>query len=302
MALDRLQAMTVFVKVVEQGSFARAAERMNMSTSSVSRHVAELETHLTTRLLNRTTRRISLTESGQAYFERVLHLLADIEEAEAVVSSSTVTPRGTIRLTCSTSFGVPHLAPAIGAFQALYPEVRFDISASNRFVDLVEEGLDLAIRIGDLGNPNLIARKIGSMHLLACASPSYLKRNGTPKRPDDLTAHNCFTYEYAPVKNLWRFLDRKQNEISVKIDGSVHANNGEMLAAIAVAGAGIALEPDFIVQPLLESGELVEILKNFRPSPYNIYAVYPSRRHLSAKVRTFVDFLIARFSTTSGLI
>ncbi len=302
MALDRLLAMTVFVKVVEQGSFVRAAERMNMSTSAVSRHVAELETHLTTRLLNRTTRRISLTESGQAYFERALHLLADLEEAEAVVSSSTVAPRGTIRLTCSTSFGVPHLAPAIGAFQALHPEVRFDISASNRFVDLVEEGLDLAIRIGDLGNPNLIARKIGSMRLLACASPSYLKRNGTPKRPDDLTAHNCFTYEYAPVKNLWHFLDQKQKEIGVKIDGSVHANNGEMLAAIAVAGAGIALEPDFIVKPLLKSGELVEILKNFRPAPYNIYAVYPSRRHLSAKVRTFVDFLIARFSTTSGLI
>lgn len=301
MALDRLLAMTVFVKVVEQGSFARAAERMNMSTSAVSRHVAELETHLNTRLLNRTTRRISLTESGQAYFERALHLLADLEEAEAVVSSSTVTPRGTIRLTCSTSFGVPHLAPAIGAFQALHPEVRFDISASNRFVDLVEEGLDLAIRIGELGNPNLIARKIGNMRLVACASPSYLKRNGTPKHPDDLTAHNCFAYEYAPVKNLWRFLDRKQNGISVKIDGSVHANNGEMLAAIAAAGAGIALEPDFIVKPMLASGELVEILKNFRPAPYNIYAVYPSRRHLSAKVRTFVDFLVVRYSTTHAL-
>ena len=302
MALDRLLAMTVFVKVVEQGNFARAAGRMSMSTSAVSRHVAELETHLTTRLLNRTTRRISLTEGGQAYFERALHLLADLEEAEAVVSSSTVTPRGTIRLTCSASFGVPHLAPAIGAFQALYPEVRFDISASNRFVDLVEEGLDMAIRIGDLGNPNLIARKIGTMRLVACASPSYLKRNGTPKHPEDLTAHNCFTYEYAPVKNLWRFLDRKQNEISVKIDGRVHANNGEMLAAIAAAGAGIALEPDFIVKPMLASGELVEILKNFRPAPYYIYAVYPSRRHLSAKVRTFVDFLVARFSTTHALL
>ncbi len=299
--MDRLLAMTVFVKVVEQGSFARAAERLNMSTSAVSRHVAELEAHLTTRLLNRTTRRISLTESGQAYFERALHLLADLEETEAVVSSSTVTPRGTIRLTCSTSFGVPHLAPAIGAFQTRYPDVRFDISASNQFVDLVEEGLDLAIRIGDLGNPNLIARKIGSMHLVACASADYLKRNGTPKHPGDLVKHNCFTYEYSPVKNQWAFHDRKGNDIKVRIDGSVHANNGEMLAAIAAAGAGIALEPDFIVKPLLESGELVEILENFRPAPYNIYAVYPSRRHLSAKVRTFVDFLVTRFSTTPGL-
>lgn len=300
MALDRLLAMTVFVKVVEQGSFARAAERLHMSTSGVSRHVAELEAHLDTRLLNRTTRRISLTESGQAYFERALHLLADLEETEAAVSSSTVTPRGTIRLTCSTSFGVPHLAPAIGAFQARYPDVRFDISASSRFVDLVEEGLDLAIRIGDLGNPNLIARKIGSMRLITCASPEYLKRKGTPKHPDDLAKHNCFTYEYAPEKNQWRFQDRQKNEIKVRIDGSVHANNGEMLAAIAVAGAGIALEPDFIVEPLLESGALVEILKSFRPVPYNIYAVYPSRRHLSAKVRTFVDFLATRFAKTAG--
>ena len=301
MALDRLLAMTVFVKVVEQGSFARAAERLNMSTSAVSRQIADLEAHLTTRLLNRTTRRVSLTESGQAYFERALHLLADLEETEAVVSSSTVNPRGTIRLTCSTSFGVPHLAPAIGAFQTRYPDVRFDISASSRFVDLVEEGLDLAIRIGDLGNPNLIARRIGSMRLITCASPEYLKRKGTPKHPDDLARHNCFTYEYAPVKNQWTFQDRKNNEIKVRIDGSVHANNGEMLAAIAVAGVGIALQPDFIVNPLLESGALVEILKNFRPAPTNIYAVYASRRHLSAKVRTFVDFLAERFSTTSAL-
>ena len=299
MALDRLLAMTVFVKVVEQGSFAKAAARLNMSTSAVSRHVAELEAHLTTRLLNRTTRRISLTESGQAYFERALHLLADLEEAEAVVSSSTVTPRGTIRLTCSTSFGVPHLAPAIGAFQARYPAVRFDVSASNQFVDLVEDGLDLAIRIGELGNPNLIARKIGVMRLVACASADYLNQHGRPNHPDDLVGHNCFTYEYAPVKNLWRFQDQKENEIKVRIDGSVHANNGEMLAAIAVAGAGVALEPDFIVKPLLESGALIEILPNFRPAPYNIYAVYPSRRHLSAKVRTFVDFLAARFAKTA---
>ena len=297
MALDRLLAMTVFVKVVEQGGFARAAERLSLSPSAVSRHIADLEAHLVTRLLNRTTRRISLTESGQAYFERALQVLADLEEIEALVSSSSVTPRGTIRLTCSTSFGVPYLAPAIGAFQARYPDVRFDISASSRFVDLVEEGLDLAIRIGDLGNPNLIARKIGSMRLVACAAPAYLKQNGTPKHPNDLAKHNCFTYEHAPERNQWRFQDRKKNEIKVRIDGSVHANDGEMLAAIAVAGAGIAMEPDFIVDASIKSGKLVEVLQDFRPVPYNIYAVYPSRRHLSAKVRTFVDFLAARLAT-----
>ena len=296
MALDRLMAMTVFVKVVEQGSFARAAERMNMSTSAVSRHVAELEAHLDTRLLNRTTRRISITESGQAFYERTLQLLADLEEAEAAASGNNAKPRGTIRLTCSINFGVPHLAPAISAFQARYPEVLFDVSASDRFVDLVEEGLDLAIRIGDLGNPNLIARKIGQMRLITCASPAYLKRHGTPKRPEDLVTHNCLTYEYSPVKNQWPFLDRQGNDLKIHVKGSVHANNGEMLASLAAEGIGIAHEPDFIADPFLKAGRLVAILARYQPAPYNIYAVYPSRRHLSAKVRAFLDFLVVRFS------
>lgn len=299
MALDRLLAMNVFVGVVEQGSFARAAERMDMSTSAVSRHVAELEAHLDTRLLNRTTRRTSITESGQAFYERTLQLLADLDEAEAAASSSTATPRGTIRLTCSINFGVPHLAPAIGAFQARYPEVLFDVSASDRFVDLVEEGLDLAIRIGDLGNANLIARKIGQMQLVTCASPAYLKRHGTPKRPEELATHNCLTYEYAPVKNQWRFQDKHGNALKIHIAGSVNANNGEMLAAIASEGVGIAHEPDFIVNPRIDAGLLVPILLKYQPLPLSIYAVYPSRRHLSAKVRAFVDFLTARFSQKS---
>ena len=296
MPLDRLLAMTVFVKVVEQGSFARAAERMNLSTSAVSRHVAELEAHLDTRLLNRTTRRISITESGQGFYERTLQLLADLEEAETAASGTDARPRGTIRLTCSINFGVPHLAPAIGAFQARYPEVLFDVSASDRFVDLVEEGLDLAIRIGDLGNPNLIARKIGQMQLVTCASPAYLRLHGTPKRPEELVKHNCLTYEYAAVKNQWPFRDKQGNDLKIHVAGSVHANNGEMLASIAAEGVGIAHEPDFIVNPLLKSGRLVAILAKHQPVPYNIYAVYPSRRHLSAKVRAFVDFLVARFA------
>lgn len=291
--------MNVFVGVVEQGSFARAAARMDMSTSAVSRHVAELEAHLDTRLLNRTTRRISITESGQAFYERTLQLLADLDEAEAAASSSTATPRGTIRLTCSINFGVPHLAPAIGAFQARYPEVLFDVSASDRFVDLVEEGLDLAIRIGDLGNANLIARKIGQMQLITCASPAYLKRHGTPKRPEELATHNCLTYEYAPVKNQWRFQDKHGNALKIHIAGSVNANNGEMLAAIASEGVGIAHEPDFIVNPRINAGHLVPILLKYQPLPLSIYAVYPSRRHLSAKVRAFVDFLAVRFSQKS---
>jgi DNA-binding transcriptional LysR family regulator len=310
MALDRLQAMNVFVKVVEHGSFARAAERLVMSTSAVSRYVAELETHLDTRLLNRTTRRISLTESGHAYYERALQLLADLAEAEAIAGSSTAKPKGTIRLTCSINFGVKHLAPAMGLFQAAHPEVLFDISVSDRFVDLVEEGLDLAVRIGDLGNTNLIARKIGQMQLIPCASPAYLTQHGTPRHPSELAGHNCLTYDYAPVKNQWTFRERLAakagrtvtagEEVRVRVGGSVHGNNGELLAAIAAEGVGITFEPDFIVNQFIEAGRLVPILKNWRPPPSPIYAVYPSRRHLSAKVRSFVDFLAAHFAQQRG--
>ncbi len=296
MSTDRFQSISVFIKVVESGGFARAAEKLDMSTSAVSRQVAELEARLGARLLYRTTRRISLTEAGQAFFEKSLQLMADLEEAEAIATLATAKPRGTLKLTCSINFGMRHLAPAIGAFQCQYPDVLFDVALSDRFVDLVEEGMDLAIRIGDLGNPNLVAKRIGDMHLITCASPVYLKRHGTPKHPDDLARHNCLVYEYSPVKGQWRFTDKAANEYRIKIAGSVHANNGDMLAAIAAEGVGIALEPDFIVDPLIEAGRLIPILKDFRAPTAGIFAVYPSRRHLSAKVRVFVDFLAARFS------
>jgi DNA-binding transcriptional LysR family regulator len=296
MSTDRFQAIGVFIKVVETGGFARAAEKLDLSTSAVSRHVAELETRLGARLLHRTTRRISLTEAGQAFFEKSLQLMADLEEAEAIATLATAKPRGTLKLTCSINFGMHHLAPAIGAFQCQHPDVLFDVNLSDRFVDLVEEGLDLAIRIGDLGNPNLVAKRIGEMRLIACASPTYLKGHGTPKHPDDLARHNCLVYEYSPAKGLWRFTAKDGTEHRVKIAGSVHANNGDMLAAIAAEGVGITCEPDFIVDPLIATGRLVPILKDYRAPTAGIFAVYPSRRHLSAKVRVFVDFLAARFA------
>jgi DNA-binding transcriptional LysR family regulator len=293
--MDKFSAMHVFVKVVEQGSFASAATRLDLSTSTVSRHVADLEAHLNARLLNRTTRRLSLTEAGQAFYERCAALLGDLEEAEAAASASNAAPRGTIKLTCSVAFGIRYLAPAIGAFQRKYPDMRFDISLSERMVDLVEEGLDLAIRIGDAGNPNLVARKIGEMRLVVCASPAYLRSRGRPKHPRALADHNCFTYAHLATRDHWRFFDQDGTLIHVPVQGSIHSNNGEMSAAIAAEGIGIALEPDFIVAPLIASGRLVPILENFASPSTNIYAVYASRRHLSAKVRAFVDFLSARF-------
>jgi DNA-binding transcriptional LysR family regulator len=288
--------MQVFAQVVEAGSFAKAAERLSLSTSAASRHVAQLEAHLQTRLLNRTTRRVSLTESGRAFYERVVQLLADLVEAEQEAASAAVAPRGTIRLTTSVNFGVRHVAPAIAAFMAEHREVRFDVSLSDRIVDLVEEGFDVAIRIGGPGADNLVARKLGETRLVPCASPGYLAEHGVPRTPEELAAHNCFTYEYVKPRNAWRFRDRSGAERTVRVSGRLHSNNGDLLAEAAASGAGIVFEPTFIVGPEVRAGRLVPLLQEFVPSAVPIYAVYPSRKHLSAKVRRFVEFLIERFA------
>jgi DNA-binding transcriptional LysR family regulator len=297
--MDRLRAMTVFAKVVEQGSFARAADRLSISTSACSRQVAELEAHLDTRLLNRTTRRLSLTESGQGFYERCVQLLADLEEAEQAATQTAARPRGTLRITTSINFGVRHVSPAIGAFLAKYPEVKFDVSLSDRIVDLVEEGYDLAIRIGSAGGETVVARKLGEARMVACASPAYLKARGAPKAPEDLARHPCLTYEYMPVRNVWPFRGKDGREHTVRVAGPLHSNNGDLLAAAAVAGVGIAYEPEFILGPDLKAGRLVPILTSYSAPTGPIYAVYPSRRYLSAKVRAFVDFLAQRFANAS---
>lgn len=294
--MDRYQALRVFSQVVESGSFSAAADKLGVSTTAASRHVAELEAHLQTRLLNRTTRRVSLTESGRAFYERTVQLLADLEEAEQEASRAAVVARGTIKLTTSVNFGVRHVAPAIAAFLAAHPGVRFDVSLSDRFVDLVEEGFDLAVRIGAPGSDNVVARKLGETRLVPCAAPGYLETHGAPRVPEDLARHNCFTYEYLTPRNLWRFLDPAGDERTVRVSGSLHSNNGDLLAEAAAQGAGIVFEPAFIVGPDVRAGRLVPLLQDFVAPPMPIYAVYPSRKHLSAKVRLCVEFLVARFS------
>jgi DNA-binding transcriptional LysR family regulator len=295
--MDRFAAITAFARVVEAGSFVRAAERMGVSVSAVSRQVAELEAHLDVRLLNRTTRRLSLTESGQAFFDRSVQLLADLEEAEIAVTSASVVPRGTLRLTCSATFGSRHLAPAIAAFAARHPQMRFDVELSERFVDLVDEGFDLALRIGGAGGQNVVARRVGATRVLCCASPSYLERHGEPREPEELAQHACLSYEYLPARNVWTFRDPKGGERSVRIGGPVHSNNGRFLVGLAAQGVGISREPDFISAPDVRAGLLKPILQQFESPPLPIYVVYPSRRHLSAKVRAFADFLAERFAT-----
>src|SRR5262245_61748209 len=203
--MDRFQALRVFSQVVEAGSFSGAAEKLGLSTTAASRHVAELEAHLQTRLLNRTTRRVSLTESGRAFYERAVQLLADLDEAEQEASRAAVSPRGTIKLTTAVNFGVRHVAPAIAAFMAQHRDVRFDVSLSDRVVDLVEEGFDLGVRIGSPGAQNLVARKLGETGLVLCAAPSYLAARGEPRVPEDLARHDCFTYEYESPPGHWPF-------------------------------------------------------------------------------------------------
>ncbi len=296
--MDRFLAITAFVKVVETGSFARAADRLDTSVSSVSRHVSDLEAHLDARLLNRTTRRLSLTESGRIFHERCVLLLADLEEAEESANAETVKPRGTLRLTASITFGERHLAPAIAEFVTRYPAMRLDVELSDRAVDLVDEGFDIAVRIGAIGTQNLVGRRIGSTSVVCCAAPSYLARHGEPRAPEDLAKHACLTYEYSSFGNVWPFRDREGRERNVRVDGPVHANNGRFLMALAIEATGIACEPDFIVGPDVRAGRLTPILTEFLPPPAPIYVVYPSRRHLSAKVRAFSDFLHARFSSS----
>lgn len=263
----------------------------------MSRQVSELEAHLGVRLLNRTTRRLSLTESGQAFFDRCVQLLADLEEAEVAVTSASIVPRGTLRLTCSATFGSRHLAPAIAAFATRHPQMRFDVELSERIVDIVEEGFDLAVRIGATGSQNLVARRIGATRILCCAAPSYLERHGEPREPEELAKHQCLTYEYSPNRNVWSFRDPRGGERSVRIAGPVHSNNGRFLETLATHGAGISREPDFISGPDVRAGRLKVILQEFEAPPLPIYVVYPSRRHLSAKVRAFADFLAERFAT-----
>ena len=298
--MDRFQAIKAFVTVVEAGSFARAADRLDASVSAVSRQVAELERHLDARLLNRTTRRLSLTETGTAFHERCVQLVADLEEAEQSASQGGATPRGTLKLTCPITYGVRVLAPAIAAFVDRHREVRVDVELSDRTVDLVDEGIDLAVRIGAIRSQFLVARRVGSTALVCCASPGYLAAHGTPRAPEELARHACLTYEYAPVRHQWRFAAPDGTERAVRVGGPIHANNGRMLVALAAEGAGIALEPDFIVAPDIASGRLVPILADFTAPAIPIHAAYPSRRHLSAKVRAFVDFLAERAADGSA--
>jgi DNA-binding transcriptional LysR family regulator len=297
--MDILTCMKAFAAVVEAASFTRAGERLDMSKAMVSKYVGVLEDHLGTRLLNRTTRRLSLTESGQVYYERCLQIVADVAEAEQAAGQLTAIPRGTLKIAMPVSFGTIKIGPLITEYVRQYPEVKLDISLADRKVDLIEEGFDLAIRIGSLPESGLIARKLAVDRTAICAAPAYLKQHGRPQKPEDLRRHACLNYTYASSGDEW-YLKNDREEFVVPTGGPIKANNGDMLRLAALGGGGIIWQPRFIVEDDLRTGRLVEVLTNYSTVELGIYAIYPSRKHLSAKVRTFVDFLVEKLGSADA--
>ena len=294
--MDTLGDMTAFVRVVEARTFTAAAQRLGWSKSVVSRRLAELEERLGARLLNRSTRRLSLTEAGRAYYDRCVRILADIEETEASVASLHAEPRGQLSINAPMSFGMLHLPSAIAEFMASYPEVGVDLVLNDRFVDLIDEGYDLALRIGTLADSALYARKLAACRRVLAASPDYLARHGEPRHPGDLAHHECLVYSMNSNADIWRLTGPDGQQINARIAGRLSANNGDVLRDVAVAGGGIVLSPTLLICGQLADGSLVPVLTSYGPSDIPLHAVYPHNRHLSAKVRAFVDFLAARFA------
>lgn len=286
--------LQTFVAVVELGTLSRAAERLETTAGAVSRRIAALEERLGLRLLNRTTRRLSLTESGERYYEDVVAILKALEEAEDRVTHLSDAPRGNLRVAAPLSFGVRALAPLLPGFVALYPNLRVSIDLDDRLVDILGSGADLALRIGPLEDSTLVARRICDYRRVVCAAPSYLERRGEPATPQDLMGHDCLHYSNIALKEEWSFGVGQGVVQTVEVKGPLCANNGDLLCQVAVAGMGICALPEFIAAEDLASGRLRAILTGFEAPTLTLWALWPSRRFVPAKVRVFVDYLASR--------
>jgi DNA-binding transcriptional LysR family regulator len=293
--MDRLRAYEVFVTVVSRGSFTRAADTLDTSPANVTRYVNELEAHLGTRLLNRTSRRLSLTEGGETLYARCKTLLDDVAETEGLVSSASVEPRGRLRINAPVSFGIRHLAPLWPEFMRKYPQVELDVALIDRVVDIVDEGYDLAIRISRAGSTNQAARKLATSRNILCAAPAYLARSGVLSAPADLIEHRCIGYSYAATGDEWQLIDSEDKVHPVKVNCHMHSNNGDTARAAALAGQGVIWQPTFLVGHDLRAGTLVQVLPEYRLPDIDVLALYPSRRHLNAKIRAMIDFLVDAF-------
>ncbi len=296
--MRRFEELQALVAVVETGSFTAAADRLGIAKSVVSRRVSALEERLGVQLLRRTTRRLSLTDTGQSFYEHSARILADLEEAESAVLQQHGELRGTLRVALPLSFGIRHMCEPIAEFSRRHPRVDFDLDLNDRRIDLVEEGVDLAVRIGRLADSSLIARRLFEARTVVCASQSYFERHGMPESPEDLRQHQCLVYGNLADPTRWVCKDAQGNSIRVDVNASMTASSGDFLCAAAMQGLGIAMQPTFIAGDAISGGELVPILTGYQWPVTPAYAVYPPTRHMSYRVREFIDFLVEYFAGT----
>lgn len=295
--MDMLNGMRLFAEVVRAKGFTAAGRRLGMVPSSVSRQISALEEALGARLLNRSTRKLSLTEVGQLYYDQATHILSELDDANLAVLQFDGAPRGTLRLSAPAAFARLHVTPALTEFLSRYPDLRVDLTATDQVMDLVETGIDVAIRIGALQSSSLVARKLATNRYVVCGSPVYLRQHGTPERPEELADHNCLSYKLAASPAAWTFDDADRSQ-RVEVSGSLQADSFGALKAAACLGLGLAVLPIWSAMPCLKSGELQTVLRGWAVSPRAghaagaIYAVYPHRKHIPPKVRAFLDFMV----------
>lgn len=292
--MDKFTCMVALARVVELGSFAEAARRMGVSAPMVTKYIGHLEQELGSRLLNRSTHSLSLTDVGQLYHQRCVQILEDIDEAEAVAGTDTPVPRGALKICVSGAFDLSHLGPVLLDYSAKHPDVRLEVSVSNNFVDLVEEGFDLAVRATEHLRTNLATRKLAMSRLVACASPEYLKRHPQPEIPENLVQHNCLSFSDSAPSKQWKF-ERDGRTSLVQALGTLRTNSNDLLKQAALRGHGVTLQPTFNVYEELRSGALRQVLPDYDAGSLGIYLVYPQRRNLAIKVRSFIDMLSNRW-------
>lgn len=294
--MDRLQAMQVFVQVVDAGSFTRAADVLRLPKASVTTLVQGLEAHLRTKLLNRTTRRVSVTADGAAYYERCVRILGEVEETESALSRTSTAPSGRLRVDVPASFGRRLLVPALGDFFERYPEIRLEVGCTDRPVDLLEEGVDCVVRGGEQADSSLVARRVATIPFVTCATPGYLARYGMPSHPNDLERHRCIRFFLPKTGRIveWDFT-RDGRRITPALAGWLALNDGEAYAAAGLAGLGVMHVPSFLIDEALAGGRLTALLEDWDTDPLPVYVMYPQNRHLSAKVRAFVDWVAELF-------
>ncbi|MFB3100246.1 MAG: LysR family transcriptional regulator [Gammaproteobacteria bacterium] len=296
--METLAGMRVFARVVEAGSFSEAGRQLGLAPSSVSRQINELEDSLGALLFQRTTRKLSLTEAGELYYERTTSIVTEVDEAKLAISQLDGTPTGILRLNVHGSLSRRYIVPIVVAFQEKFPRVEIVLLASDQVLDMIEHRIDLTIRLGVLKDSSLVARKIGSGRRVLCASTAYLDNTDPPKSTADLALHNCLTFRENPGSNIWKFKNSNGVLSEVSVTGNLYANDGESLVAAAAMGHGIILVPEWLVNCELREGTLQEILTNYTTTPKEtpMYALYPRQRHLPPKVRAFIDFIVERFS------